>query len=231
MRVISSPSGSGGAFIVQPPRPATRSRPGTGRSSSVGVRMRRTSSPHDAARRAHPPQLGASLRSSRGGETGRRTGLKIPSPARGVWVRFPPPAPTRRWRVGRRWPCLARRLRLRLGVRVNPHPRHVSTRCLLIAPVLSSARRLRLRLGVRGRAGLDDAALLRRGAPAHRGRVQRAVSPDGPRVLPCGVHVQRMQHRRSATRLTERRTGPSSLAFDQVSAQVRETAHGGAGVL
>src|SRR6516225_9970548 len=29
----------------------------------------------------------------RGGGTGRRTGLKILGPARGVWVRFPPPAP------------------------------------------------------------------------------------------------------------------------------------------
>ena len=28
----------------------------------------------------------------RGGETGRRTGLKILGPARDVWVRFPPPA-------------------------------------------------------------------------------------------------------------------------------------------
>jgi hypothetical protein len=30
----------------------------------------------------------------RGGETGRRTGLKIPGPDRDVWVRFPPPAST-----------------------------------------------------------------------------------------------------------------------------------------
>ena len=30
----------------------------------------------------------------RGGGTGRRTGLKILGPARGVWVRFPPPALT-----------------------------------------------------------------------------------------------------------------------------------------
>ena len=52
----------------------------------------------------------------------------------------------------------------------------------------------------------DDAALLRRSTPAHRGRVRRIVSRDGSGVLACGVHVQRIQHRRSATRLTERRT-------------------------
>src|SRR6266700_3672904 len=63
---------------------------------SVGLRPRALESPlaspasapeWSKARRIDPPR-----RVSRGGGTGRRTGLKILGPARGVWVRSPPPA-------------------------------------------------------------------------------------------------------------------------------------------
>ena len=64
-----------------------------------------------------------------------------------------------------------------------------------------------------GIAVLDMMMLLYFGEARQRtvAEYQRTVSRDGPGVLPCGVHVQRIQHRRSATRLTERRSALGDL--------------------